>query len=316
MRAISLLRRHFGSSSAAADLYNAPSRPDASREAEDASVGELRLSANSTGWHDESDPAASTTAAARAGAAKNAVDIGSLLAAVDMANSFGLSLEQPSTNSSNSSRNSTASGSSSSNSRSSSRQPPAAAPAKGPDKPAQAAVAAKKPLPPPLKPAAAKAAASSSIAAKLFGGGKSTCTCLRADPAVLRKHCSVNDRGWPENNMQLVTDCFDLLVNKTSDYLQVQNHNPGQGMDCSKQLLMHTFWSGDMNWKLKAVIQSFLFTHYSNDTSCRPKPMLNVWLQTVEPTRYVNENVGRCSLAPPLCLLCKQVVFVSQGGTL
>lgn len=293
LRAIGLLRRHFGCSSAAADLYNAPSQPDANSEINGTSVGELRLAANSTGWHDQSDPAASTTtaeAAAGAGAAQNAVSIGSLLAAVDMANSYGLSLEQPSTNSS--SRNSTASGSSSSgsNSRSSSRQPPAAAPAKGPAKPAQAAVTAKKttPLPPPhKKPAAAKAAASSSsIAAKLFGGGKSTCTCLRADPAVLRKHCSVNDRGWPANNTQLVTDCFDLLVNKTSDYLRVQNHNPGQeGTDCRKQLLMHTFWSGDMNWKLKAVIQSFLFTHYSNDTSCRPKPLLNVWLQTVEPTR-------------------------------
>jgi hypothetical protein len=109
--------------------------------------------------------------------------------------------------------------------------------------------------------------------------------CRRADPEALRTHCSVRDRGWPEKNTELVTQCFDFLVNKTSEYLQEQEHNPSKGFDCKKQLLMHTFWSGDMNWKLKAVMQSFLFTHFSNDTSCRPKPVLNVWLQTVEPTR-------------------------------
>jgi hypothetical protein len=96
----------------------------------------------------------------------------------------------------------------------------------------------------------------------------------------------VKDSGWPEKNEQLVTQCFDLLVNHTSQYLQTVQHDPASNISCTRPLLLHTFWAGPMTWKLKAVIQSFLFTHYSNDTSCRPKPVLNVWLQTVEPTRY------------------------------
>lgn len=112
------------------------------------------------------------------------------------------------------------------------------------------------------------------------------CRCTRADPDILRAHCSVKGRGWPQNNAEWVTDCFDLLANRQSGYLHVSEHNPS-GVDCSRQLIMHTFWAGDMTQKLKAVIQSFLFSHYTSDTSCRPKPVLNIWLQSTKPTRCV-----------------------------
>jgi hypothetical protein len=96
----------------------------------------------------------------------------------------------------------------------------------------------------------------------------------------------VKDSGWPEKNEQLVNHCFDFLTNNASQYVQICQHDPSSNISCTEQLLLHTFWAGPMTWKLKAVIQSFLFTHYSNDTSCRPKPVLTVWLQTAEPTRY------------------------------
>jgi hypothetical protein len=96
----------------------------------------------------------------------------------------------------------------------------------------------------------------------------------------------VKDSGWPERNEQLVNHCFDFLTGDASQYLQTLQHDPSGNVSCTEQLLLHTFWAGPMTWKLKAVIQSFLFTHHTIDTSCRPKPVLNVWLQTIEPTRY------------------------------
>jgi hypothetical protein len=121
------------------------------------------------------------------------------------------------------------------------------------------------------------------------------CTCTRADAAVLTKYCSIKGHVWPEKNEELVNECFDLLLNRSNDFLQELQHNPGQNISCTKQLLMHTYWSGPMTWKLKAVIQSFLFTHYTNDTSCRPKPVLNVWLQDVNPNGYAAAEHTTCN---------------------
>jgi len=128
-------------------------------------------------------------------------------------------------------------------------------------------------------------AANGSATDSSSSSSSSTCSCLRADPEQLKKQCSVKGWNWPDKNEELVTGCLDFLAHNTSQYLHLQQHNPNNGTDCTRQLLMHTFWSGDMTWKLKAVIQSFLYTHSTNDTSCRPKPVLNVWLQTANPTR-------------------------------
>jgi hypothetical protein len=120
---------------------------------------------------------------------------------------------------------------------------------------------------------------SSSVSSSGGNAASSTCTCMRADAGVLREYCSVRDSGWPEKNERLVSQCFDLLVNNATRYLKEVQHNTASNTNCTRQLLLHTFWAGPMTWLLKAVSQSFLFTHYSNDTSCRAKPILNVCLQ-------------------------------------
>lgn len=113
----------------------------------------------------------------------------------------------------------------------------------------------------------------------------SSCSCFRVDAEQLQKQCSVKGWNWPSKNEELVTRCIDFLAHNATQYMPLQQHDPTKNISCTRQLQMHTFWSGPMTWKLKAVIQSFLFTHYTNNTSCRPKPVLNVWLQTVDPNR-------------------------------
>lgn len=116
--------------------------------------------------------------------------------------------------------------------------------------------------------------------------GNSTCSCLRIDPASLQKHCSIKGRDWPADNNKLLEECIDFLTKHNAEYLRLHQHNTSE-TDCTKQLVVHTFWAGPMTFKLKAVIQSFLYTHFATDTRCRAKPVLSIWLQTVEPSRCV-----------------------------
>lgn len=125
----------------------------------------------------------------------------------------------------------------------------------------------------------------------------SSCGCLQANPEELIRVCSIVPVKWPDDLNNLIDNCMTMLAHNHSQYLnyqQQQDKEAAGGTACRQQLLIHTFWAGPMVWKLKAVIQSFLFTHHTTETSCRPKPVLHVWLSTQEPTRYA---VSWCALA-------------------
>lgn len=109
------------------------------------------------------------------------------------------------------------------------------------------------------------------------------CSCLVADADSLHKACTFQKQGWPANNEQQIVQCMDFLAHNHSQYLSTRS-GPA---NCSKPLVLHTFWAGDISWKLKLVIDAFLFTHYAADAACAPKPKLFVWLQTKEDARCV-----------------------------